>query len=222
MGPRAHRRMIDDQRSAAPRPSAESAHALVCASIVEYLPDLRAFACTLAGTRHQADDLMQSAILRAIAAAHQFSPGTNFKGWIFTILRNVFYNQWRSPASHHASLDDCNDYTPASAPSQHMTLEFCDFRRAFAQLVPEQREALLLISVSGFEYAEVAAMCGCAVGTVKSRVSRARAILRDLMDGGSVILRRHDVSPVAMADISGFSVSGLASPRSHPLREPLK
>jgi len=191
-------------------------HDVVWASVVEYLPDLRAFANALAGNPHQADDLVQVAILRALNAAQQFTPGTNFKAWAFTILRNVFYNQWRSPASGQASLDDCTEYAPTVAPTQHMTLEFCDFRRAFAQLVPEQREALLLISVSGFEYGEAAAMCGCAVGTVKSRVSRARAILRDLMDGGSMALRRHDVTPVATMDVAEFGVSRFATARPHP------
>jgi RNA polymerase sigma-70 factor (ECF subfamily) len=185
------------------RAPTESAHALVCASVVKYLPDLRTFARSLAGNRYQADDLVQGAILRAIDAAHQFSPGTNFRAWIFTILRNIFYNQWRSVESRHTSLDDDSiDHAPASAPSQDMSLEFCDFRRAFAQLVPEQREALLLIGAAGLEYAEVAAMCGCAVGTVKSRVSRARANLRDLMEGGSLVLRRSDVSSVARMDIA--------------------
>jgi len=87
---------------------------------------------------------VQVAILRALNAAQQFTPGTNFKARVFTILRNVFYNQWRSPASRQTSLDDCTEYAPNVGPSQHMTLEFYDFRRAFAQLVPEQREALLL------------------------------------------------------------------------------
>ncbi|GAB2178435.1 sigma-70 family RNA polymerase sigma factor [Dongia sp. agr-C8] len=190
-------------------------HAVVWASVVEYLPDLRAFANALVGSRHQADDLVQVAILRALEAAQQFTPGTNFKAWVFTILRNVLYNQWRSPASRHMSLDDCIEYAPTVAPSQQMTLEFCDFRRAFAQLVPEQREALLLISVSGFEYGEAAAMCGCAIGTVKSRVSRARAVLRGLMDGGSMALRRQHVSPVAMMDVAGFGVSGVTAARPY-------
>jgi len=196
------------------RAPTESAHALVCASVVKYLPDLRAFARSLAGNRYQADDLVQGAILRAIDAAHQFTPGTNFRAWIFTILRNVFYNQWRSAESRHTSIDDCMGHAPASAPSQEMSLEFCDFRRAFAQLAPEQREALLLIGAAGLEYAEVAAICGCAVGTVKSRVSRARSNLRELMDSGSLVLRRSDVSSVAMMDIAfEFGLSEAARPQ---------
>jgi RNA polymerase sigma-70 factor (ECF subfamily) len=82
-------------------------------------------------------------------------------------------------------------------------LHFCDFRRAFAQLTPEQREALLLVSASGLEYGEAAAISGCAVGTVKSRVSRARASLKALIDGGGVLsLRRRDVVPISGMDIA--------------------
>jgi RNA polymerase sigma-70 factor (ECF subfamily) len=171
-------------------------HAAVCAGAVKHLRDLRAFANGLAANRHQADDLVQSAILRALDASHQFIPGTNFKAWSFTILRNVFYNQWRSPASRQVALDDCVGYAPKTEPSQDKTLEFCDLRRAFAQLGPDQREALLLVGVSGLDYEAAAEVCGVAKGTMKSRVSRARATLRILMDGGALKLSRHQVSPL--------------------------
>jgi RNA polymerase sigma-70 factor (ECF subfamily) len=183
-------------------PAGEDRHAVVCAGAVKYLPDLRAFAGALAGNRHLADDLVQVAILRAIDAAQQFTPGTNFKAWIFTILRNASYNQWRSPASRQVPLEESDGYAPVSPPTQDGNLEFCDFRRAFAQLVPEQREALLLIGASGLGYEEAAEICGCATGTVKSRVSRARTNLRALMDGDSLALRRHDVVPISTLDLT--------------------
>jgi RNA polymerase sigma-70 factor (ECF subfamily) len=176
-------------------------HAAVCAGAVTHLRDLRAFANGLAGNRHQADDLVQSAILRALDASHQFIPGTNFKAWSFTILRNAFYNQWRSPVSRHVALDDCVGYAPTSAPSQDKTMEFCDLRRAFAQLGPDQREALLLIGVSGLDYEAAAEICGVAKGTMKSRVSRARAMLRTLMDDGALKLSRHQVAPLSALDL---------------------
>jgi RNA polymerase sigma-70 factor (ECF subfamily) len=177
-------------------------HAAVSAGIVTYLPDLRAFANSLARNRHQADDLMQSAIQRALGASHQFMPGTNFKAWSFTILRNVFYNQWRSSGSHQVTLDDCTDCLPRTEPSQEMTMEVCDLRRAFAQLGPEQRQALLLVAVSGLEYEAAGEICGVAKGTMKSRVSRARANLRALMDGGSLRLSRHEVAPISALDLA--------------------
>ena len=180
----------------------EDRHAAVCAGAIKYLPDLRAFARSLAGNNHQADDLVQSAILRALSASQTFTPGTNFKAWSFTILRNVFYNQWRSPASRQVMLDDCVTISPATAPTQDASLELCDFRRAFAQLVPDQREALLLIGASGLTYLEAAVVCNCAPGTVKSRVSRARANVRAMMDGGALHLRRRDVTPISATDLA--------------------
>jgi RNA polymerase sigma-70 factor (ECF subfamily) len=176
-------------------------YAAVCAGAVRYLPDLRAFANSLAASRHQADDLVQSAILRALDASHQFMPGTSFKAWSFTILRNVFYNQWRSPASRQVALDDCTGYEPKTEASQDKTLEFCDFRRAFAELGPDQRQALQLVGVAGLEYGAAAKICGVAMGTMKSRVSRARAGLRALMDGGPMKLRRHEVMPISTLDL---------------------
>lgn len=174
----------------------EDRHAAVCAGAVKYLPELRAFARGLAGNSHLADDLVQTAIMRALDAAQQFTPGTNFKAWSFTILRNAFYNQWRAPASRHVTLDDCVEAVPSTAPTQEATLEFCDFRRSFGQLGPVHREALLLIGASGLSYSEAAVVCNCAPGTMKSRVSRARALLRAMMDGGAMGLRR-DLTPIS-------------------------
>jgi len=175
----------------------EDRHAAVCAGAIKYLPDLRAFARSLAANRHQADDLVQTAILRALDAAQQFTPGTNFKAWSFTILRNLFYNQWRSPTSRQVALDDCVVEVASTAPTQEATLEFCDFRRSFAQLGPDHREALLLVGASGLSYSEAAAVCNCAPGTMKSRVSRARSLLRAMMDGGAMNLRRRDLMPIS-------------------------
>jgi RNA polymerase sigma-70 factor (ECF subfamily) len=180
---------------------AAARHAAVCAGAVRYLPDLRAFANSLAANRHQADDLVQSAILRALDASHQFMPGTNFKAWAFTILRNVFYNQWRSPAAHHLALDECAGYLPRTEAGQDKTLEFCDLRRAFGELGPDQRTALMLVGVSGLEYEAAAEICGVAKGTMKSRVSRGRAMLRALMDGGPLQQRRHEVVPISTLDL---------------------
>lgn len=172
-------------------------HAAVRAGAVMYLPDLRVFAKGMAANRHQADDLVQSTILRALDASHQFTPGTNFRAWTFTILRNVFYNQWRSAASRVESIEDCMHNMPVTDPSQDKALELCDLRRALAQLGPEQRQALLLVVVSGLDYEAVAEICGVARGTVKSRVSRARTNLRTLMDGGPVKLSRRQVGPIS-------------------------
>jgi RNA polymerase sigma-70 factor (ECF subfamily) len=195
-------------------------HQAVCDGAVKHLQDLRLFARSLAGNRSQADDLVQSAIMRALDAAQQFTPGTNIKAWMFTILRNFFYNQWRSPASRQIQLDDSLDYMQTVAAGQHASLEVCDFRRAFAQLPAPQREALLLVAVSGLDYDAAAAVCGCASGTVKSRVSRGRASLRALMDGGSLSMRRNEVVAISGMDLvaalqgSGSALNRRVGPRA--------
>ena len=195
-------------------------HAAVCAGAIKHLPDLRAYARSLVGNGHQADDLVQGAILRALDASQQFTPGTNFRAWAFTILRNAFYNQWRSPVSRHISLDDVTFVAPTTAPSQAASLEFCDFRRAFAQLGADHREALLLVGASGLTYLEAAVVCNCAPGTMKSRVSRARSTLRALMDGGPLNLRRRDVTPISAMDLAVALQTAIAAPNLSMGRPP--
>jgi RNA polymerase sigma-70 factor (ECF subfamily) len=205
---------------AVPARDAAERHAAVCAGAIEYLPDLRAFARSLSSSPHQADDLVQGAILRALGASHQFKPDTNIKAWLFTILRNLCFNQWRSPGARSIPLDDCFGHMPVTIPDQDANLEFCDFRRAFAQLVPEQREALMLVGAAGLDYQAAAAVCGCAVGTVKSRVSRGRAIVKSLMEGsGAMSLRRQDVVPVSTMDIA-FALAGSGAALHRPAHAP--
>jgi len=176
--------------------------AAVCDGAVRYLPNLRAFANSLARDRHLADDLVQATILRALEASHQFTPGTNFRAWSFTILRHVFYNRLRTPESSHVALDACTGYVPVTEPGQDKTLEFCDLRRAFAQLGPDHKRSLLLVGVSELECGAAAQICGVAKGTIKSRVSRARASLKMLMEGGPLALSRRDVAPVSSLDLT--------------------
>jgi len=177
-------------------------YAAVCEGVVEYLPDLRAFAYSLDRNHHQADDLVQSAVLRALDASHQFMPGTNFKAWIFTILRNTFYNRFRSPSSRNVALDEVAGYMPTTEPGQDKILEFCDLRRAFDQLGPDHKQSLLLVGMAGLEYDEAAEMCGVAKGTMKSRVSRARANLKVLLDGGPLRKSRRQVAPVSSMELA--------------------
>jgi len=154
--------------------------------VVDCIPHLRAFARSLTSNRDLADDLVHDAIVRALNAASQYTPGTNFKAWIFTILRNLYFNEGRKRLSRFTSIDDLGANEPASLPSQEATLEFCDFRRAFWRLGPDQREVLILVGASGMNYEEAARVCGCAVGTIKSRVSRARRDLKSLLGGDAL------------------------------------
>ena len=166
-------------------------------ALLDVLPHLRAFARSLTRNRDQADDLVNDAIVRAISASQQFTPGTNFKAWIFTILRNLFYNEGRKRHSKFTSIDDLTVNEPSISASQEASLEFCDFRRAFWQLNADQREVLILVGASGLSYEEAAAVCGCRVGTIKSRVSRARSDLKRMLDDGTLATIRSDIKPVS-------------------------
>lgn len=171
-------------------------------ALLDVLPHLRAFARSLTRNRDQADDLVNDAIVRAISASRQFTPGTNFKAWIFTILRNLFYNEGRKRHSRFASLDDLTVNEPSVGASQEASLEFRDFRRAFWRLNPDQREVLILVGASGLSYEEAAAVCDCRIGTIKSRVSRARADLKRMLDDGTLATVRSETAPVAGAGLA--------------------
>jgi len=169
-------------------------------ALLEAVPHLRAFARSLTRNRDQADDLVNDTIVRAIAASNQFTPGTNFRAWVFTILRNLFYNQGRRGKSRFSSLDDLTVDEPAESATQEASLEFCDFRRAFWQLPDHHREALILVGASGLNYEDAAKICGCQVGTMKSRVSRARTELRRVLDEDALTERRVEVKPITGQD----------------------
>jgi RNA polymerase sigma-70 factor (ECF subfamily) len=150
--------------------------------LIELLPFLRAFARTLCGNRDGADDLAQDAIKTAWQKRHMFEPGTNLKAWLFTIQRNSYYSTyrrvWRQTEWNEAAMER----RLVTEASQVAGLELTDLKRAMTLLPDEQREALILVGAGGFQYHEAAAICGCAVGTMKSRVSRARHTLTSLMD----------------------------------------
>jgi RNA polymerase sigma-70 factor (ECF subfamily) len=151
------------------------------AELTLLLPHMRAFARSLTGDADRADDLVQDTILRALNARAQFQPGTHFRAWVFTILRNHWVSQLRRRPIAGPSLDEEGAPEFGRPGDQHDVLMLADLRRALSRMSPDHREVLLLVGANGFSYEEAAAVCGCAVGTVKSRVSRARReLLRDL------------------------------------------
>jgi RNA polymerase sigma-70 factor (ECF subfamily) len=151
------------------------------AELLDAVPALRAFARSLSGRADLADDLAQETLLRAWANRKSFTPGTNLKAWLFTILRNAFYSGLRKRIREVEDPDEVHARNIAMPPSQEEGVDLDDLQRALERLPAEQCEALILIGASGFSYEEAAAICGCAVGTMKSRVSRARrALLADL------------------------------------------
>lgn len=145
------------------------------------IPSLRAFAVSLSQNADRADDLVQETLVKAWDKHASFQPGTNMKAWLFTILRNEFYSQMRKRGREVQDSDGVMTGRLAVHPSQHGLLDLDDFRAALAQLPEDQREAIILIGASGFSYEEAAEICDCAVGTIKSRVSRARTRLQDIL-----------------------------------------
>ena len=145
------------------------------------IPSLRAFAVSLAQNADKADDLVQETLVKAWDKQKSFQPGTNLKAWLFTILRNEFYSQMRKRGREVQDSDGTMTGRLAVHPSQDGALDLQDFRRALKRLPEDQREAIILIGASGFSYEEAAEICGCAVGTIKSRVSRGRTRLTELL-----------------------------------------
>jgi len=143
------------------------------------VPSLRAFAMSLCGNVDRADDLVQETLLRAIANINSFEPGTNMSAWLFTILRNLFRSEYRKRRREVEDAEARYADSLKSHPEQPGRVEFEELKAALAELPPDQREALILVGASGFSYEEAAAICGCAVGTIKSRVNRARTRLAD-------------------------------------------
>ena len=151
------------------------------AQMLAAIPRLRAFAISLAGRTAMAEDLVQETLLRAWAGLASFEPGSNFMAWLYTILRNQFYSEFRKLKREVADPEGIHAATLTTHATQQGHMEFQDFKTALGKLAPDHREALILVGASGLSYEEAAAVCGCAVGTMKSRVNRARARLAEML-----------------------------------------
>ena len=157
--------------------------AMVTDDMVALVPQLHTFARSLTRDGVRADDLVQEALMRAFNNIDRFRPGTNLKAWLFTIVRNEHYSQLRRRKFEAHGVDTDLLPEPSVPPDHDGKLELRDLNRALAALSPGQRTALILVSASGFSYEEAAEICGCAVGTIKSRVARARETLLQMLDG---------------------------------------
>ena len=153
--------------------------------IVKHLGAMRAFAISLTNNRSLADDMVQDAVVKAWTKMDTFDTGTNMRAWLFTILRNTFYSHHRKASREVSDGEGHFSSSLAQKPDHDGRLELRDFNRMFQKLPAEQREALILVGASGFSYEEAASTCGVAVGTIKSRVNRARARLTYLLDIGT-------------------------------------
>lgn len=149
--------------------------------LVEHLPAMRAFALSLTRNSAAADDLVQDTVVKAWSNLDKFQQGTNLRAWLFTILRNTFYSLHRKRKREVEDPEGVMADSLSEKPHHDGRLAMNDFKEAFAQLTNEHREALVLVGAEGFSYEEAAEMCGCAVGTIKSRTNRARKHLAELM-----------------------------------------
>lgn len=173
--------------------------------LVDHLGPLRAFALSLTRSRPAADDLVQDTIVKAWTNAEKFAPGSNLQAWLFTILRNTYFSTIRKRRREVSDPDGSYALRLSVKPDHDGRLAYSDFERAFAKLSDEHREVLTLVGASGFSCEEAAEMMGVAVGTVKSRASRARARLAGLMglQEGESVLTEADQTTLAVTGRPG-------------------
>ena len=154
--------------------------------VVGLIPALRAFAWSLSHNGSDADDLVQDTLIKAWTNREKFEPGTNLRAWLFTILRNTYYTavlrrrrEVRDETGEYAGMLKC-------PPTQDWSVAMHSLQAALQKLPTEHREALILVGAAGLSYEEAAEICGCALGTIKSRVNRARGRLLKLMEADAV------------------------------------
>lgn len=149
--------------------------------LIAELPNLRAFAASISGSMQLADDLVQETLLKAWGNMDKFQPGTSIRAWLFTILRNTYFSMYRKRGREVQDSEGFYAERLAVSGEQDGHLDLADFRTALARLPDEQREALIMIGASGLSYEEAAEICAVPVGTIKSRVNRARAKLASML-----------------------------------------
>ncbi|MBL4791571.1 sigma-70 family RNA polymerase sigma factor [Citromicrobium bathyomarinum] len=176
-----------------------SSHPAPAADPVEFkreltavVPHLRAFARGLCGRPDMADDLVQETLMKAWAAQERFEPGTSMRAWTFVILRNAYLTDMRRNRFRGEYDENVAERILTAPAGQEEPIHLSDMHRALLTLPPERREALLLVGAGGFSYEEAANICGCAVGTIKSRVGRARATLNAMLADGDIPRRSID------------------------------
>ena len=185
-------------RQGAPFQMIQQSQIAVQDQLISLVPVLRSFAYSLTHNRTYTDDLVQETVLRAWTNLARFEPGTNMRAWLFTILRNHFYSELRKKRRECEDVDGEMSARLWSAPNQDDCVALNAMYQALARLPEEQREAITLVAASGLSYEEAAKICSCAIGTIKSRVHRARAKLLDDVEHG----RRNSVTGTLQAAAS--------------------
>jgi len=146
--------------------------------VLSFVPALRLFARSLCGRDGEPDDLVQDTLLRAIENIHSYTPGTNMRAWLFTIMRNRFYNQIVKRKRERPAAADCASSVPISQPSQYWHIRGRELEAALLELPRQYREAVMLVLVTGESYQTAADVMSCDIGTIKSRINRGRKLLR--------------------------------------------
>ncbi|MBB5708774.1 sigma-70 family RNA polymerase sigma factor [Sphingopyxis panaciterrulae] len=178
------------------------------------IPHLRAYGRSLSGNPDLADDLTQDTMVKAWASRDRFERGTSIKAWTFVILRNTFLSQMRRNKFHGDYDEVAVERTLSTPASQENSGEMADLQRALMELPQDQREALILVGAGGMSYEEAAQICDCALGTMKSRVSRARTALDEIMTNGQFSQKRAEAPPAGEAmDAIMDSVDEIAARR---------
>ena len=170
------------------------------------LPRLRVYALSLTRDHDRADDLVQETVVKSLAGRHSFRPGTNFPAWLFRIQRNEFISGLRRQRPT-VPLDDAIANKLSHAPAQEDGLIMREFTRAFRLLAGGQREALLLSVLEGWSYQRIAALSGVSVGTVKSRIWRGRAALKQMLTGDDSTVGNAAWNDSSARPIGGFGVA---------------
>lgn len=151
--------------------------------VLQHLPALRALARALTRDRHVADDLVQETLLKAIASSGQFDIGSNLRAWLLAIMRNTYFTNVKRAAREQVGCADCIANTVSVLPTQEWTVRGKEVMDAIDQLPAQYREVIVLVAMLGENYADTARICGCPVGTVKSRLNRARLAIASTLDG---------------------------------------
>jgi RNA polymerase sigma-70 factor (ECF subfamily) len=176
--------------------------------LVSAIPNLRAFAVSLCGNADRADDLVQETLVKAWGNLATFTEGTNLTAWLFTILRNIYFSEYRKRRRETPDSDGAIAARLVTPPAQNAHMDFLDFHSALQKLPADQREALILVGASGLSYDEAAQVCDCARGTMKSRVNRARNQLAEILA----------LTPGLGGPGLGFGLGDAATPRRRPAR----
>lgn len=171
---------------ALPMHAADEEGAVLNQQVVDLIPALRAFSRTFTLSANDGDDLVQETLFRALRSIGTFHPGTSLKSWLFTIMRNTYYTQYRKRVREQPGASDCISLKLVVPATQEWSMAETELKDALSRLTKEQRQIIVMVAGLGFSYEEAAGVVGCAIGTVKSRLNRAReALAREL--GGNPI-----------------------------------